>query len=143
MLTTITQSSLAELKDGLDHLAPILNSWLVTVLLDNRFGLIVAMMIIQFVMPHGTRRITRESILAWVLGTAQISIDPKYLREYRCPNCNKLLAKGNLKHKEDVLEVKCRGCSGVYLFKGEDADIIEKRSVYLQEGLIPDPDSTT
>ncbi|MBI2003534.1 MAG: Com family DNA-binding transcriptional regulator [Parcubacteria group bacterium] len=67
-------------------------------------------------------------------------IDNKYLREYRCPSCHKLLAKGQLNHRDDILEVKCRGCSTICLFKGEDAEIIEKRSGLLRQGLIPDPD---
>lgn len=104
--------------------------------------------LIQMFFPPGTRTISRKTWMenfgsifkSGFWGMLASTIPSKYLKEYRCPSCNKLLAKGNLTHKDDVLEVKCRGCSGVYLFRGEDADIIEKRSEFLKEGLIPDPD---
>lgn len=108
------------------------------VFIRNGFGAIITMVLIQFLMPHGTRRITRQALLTMMLGAMQV--DQKYLREYRCPTCHKLLAKGNLKHKDDILEVKCRGCSTICLFKGEDAEIISKRSILLKEGKIPDTD---
>ncbi len=118
---------------------------------DNFFlGILILSIaaLIQILFPPGTRTITRKAFtdnaehlfkhgLFGFLGT---TIPAKYLKEYRCPDCNKLLAKGNLKHKDDVLEVKCKGCSNIHMFTGEDADIIEKRSEYLREGLIPDPD---
>lgn len=103
--------------------------------------------LIQIFFPPGTRTISRRT---WMENFGNLlkhgfwgilsTIPAKYLKEYRCPACNKLLAKGNLIHKDDVLEVKCRGCSGVYLFRGEDAEIIEKRSELLKKGLIPDPE---
>jgi len=110
--------------------------------------IIFGALLIQFFFPPGTRSISRKTWSEnfgnfyhygfWsILG---LNIDPKYLREYRCPNCDKLLAKGSLRHKDDVLEVKCRGCSAIHMFRGEDADIIEKRSVLLREGKIPDPE---
>src|SRR3989344_4789676 len=110
------------------------------------FVLLVAVFI-QLFFPPGTRTISRrtwmenfENILKinfWIPFVSMIY--SRNLKEYRCPTCNKLLAKGSLKHKDDVLEVKCRGCSGVYLFKGENAEIIEKRSDLPEEELIPNP----
>lgn len=109
--------------------------------------IILGAVFIQIFFPPGTRTISRRTWIEnfhnlpriWsILGS--ISISPKYLKVYRCPSCHKLLAKGHLMHKDDILEVKCRGCSTICLFKGEDADILEKRSELLKEGLIPDPD---
>lgn len=80
---------------------------------------------------------------AMILGAIVSPIDPKYLREYRCPSCNKLLAKGVLADKDSVLEVKCRGCSTICLFKGEDAEIVKKRSELLKTGVIPDTEEKT
>jgi phage FluMu protein Com len=108
--------------------------------------LLVALFI-QLFFPPGTRSISRKTWienfsrlpkLLFILGS--LTVPQKYLKVYRCPSCNKLLAKGHLAHKDDILEVKCRGCSTICLFKGEDVDIIEKRSELLKEGLIPDPD---
>ena len=62
------------------------------------------------------------------------------LEEYHCPDCGKLLCKGHLVDKEDVLEVKCRNCHRLCFFSGKDADIIKKRSVLIKAGLIPDTD---
>ena len=67
-------------------------------------------------------------------------IDPKYLKEYRCPDCNKLLCKGVLTSGQSVLEVKCRNCHRLCLFTGEDAEIVSHRSVLIKQGLIPDTD---
>jgi phage FluMu protein Com len=69
-----------------------------------------------------------------------ITIDPKYLIEYRCPDCHKLLCKGSLNGSENVLEVKCRGCGKICLFQGQDAEIVLNRSVLIKHGLIPDTD---
>lgn len=109
---------------------------------------ITGAVLIQLFFPPGTRTISKRT---WAENFGSfyrygfwavfgMTIPSKYLREYRCPNCNKLLAKGKLSHKDDVLEVKCRGCSTIHMFRGEDADIIEKRSVLLREGKIPDPE---
>ena len=68
------------------------------------------------------------------------TINPKLLVEYRCHECNKLLCKGFLTGKENVLEVKCRGCGRMCLFYGEDAEIVKQRSVLIKQGLIPDTD---
>lgn len=67
-------------------------------------------------------------------------IDPKYLQEYRCDDCNKLLCKGYLSNVLSTLEVKCRGCGKICFFQGEDADIVSTRSVLIKQGLIPDTD---
>lgn len=72
------------------------------------------------------------------LGSVLQQVDRKYLREYRCPSCNKLLSKGFLRDKQSFLEVKCRGCGHLATFQGEDKEIIEVRSELLQEGSIPD-----
>lgn len=110
-------------------------------------GAFAGVLLIQLFFPKGTRTISRRLFLdnfQHLLGGVTAipgfvaGIDSKYLREYRCPTCHKLLAKGYLFHKDDVLEVKCRGCSTIHLFKGEDAEIIEKRSELLKKGLIPD-----
>lgn len=66
------------------------------------------------------------------------NIEAKYLREYRCPKCNKLLGKGHLQDKYSFLEIKCRGCSGIYTFSGEDREILKVRSKLLKKGKIPD-----
>lgn len=114
-------------------------------------GAFAGVLLIQLFFPKGTRTISRRlfienfhhlqnglmAIPGFVAG-----IDSKYLREYRCPTCHKLLAKGYLFHKDDVLEVKCRGCSTICLFKGEDAEIIQKRSELLKQGLIPDTEKS-
>lgn len=73
---------------------------------------------------------------AFVLG----SLDKKYLKEYRCPTCNKLLAKGSMSSHDDLLEVKCRGCSTICLFRGEHAEIVKERSRLIKEGIIPGDD---
>lgn len=65
-------------------------------------------------------------------------IDAKFLKEYRCKVCNKLLGKGFLADKESFLEVKCRGCGTICEFTGEDARILKTRSELLKKGLIPD-----
>jgi len=39
-------------------------------------------------------------------------------QEYRCPHCHKLLFKGLLEFSEDAVEVKCRGCGQLNVFKG-------------------------
>ena len=70
-----------------------------------------------------------------------VAIHPKYLREYRCPTCQKLLAKGIMYDNNTVLEVKCRGCHTVCIFHGEDAEIIKKRAQLIEEGklFVEDP----
>lgn len=70
-------------------------------------------------------------------------MDPKYLKEYRCQNCGKLLCKGFLKSLDDVVEVKCRGCRNICTFHGEDAEIVSARSVLIKQGLVPDTDKVT
>ena len=67
-------------------------------------------------------------------------IDSKYLTEYRCPDCHKLLCKGLLSDNASILEVKCRGCGKLAQFTGEDAHIVKERSVLIAQGLIPDTD---
>ncbi|MDP3962886.1 MAG: hypothetical protein Q8Q39_00085 [bacterium] len=42
-----------------------------------------------------------------------------FWREYRCKQCGKLLFKGILVESE--IEVKCRGCHEISVFKGENA----------------------
>jgi phage FluMu protein Com len=69
-----------------------------------------------------------------------MEIDLKSLPEYRCQTCNKLLCKGFLQGAQSALEVKCRGCGRICLFRGKDAEIIMKRSVLIGRGLIPDTD---
>lgn len=68
-------------------------------------------------------------------------MDLKYLREYHCKSCDKLLCKGVLNDKESCLEVKCRKCHTVSVFTGLDSEIIKKRSVLITQGLIPDPET--
>lgn len=63
------------------------------------------------------------------------------LKEYRCPRCNKLLCKGHFTCKEDILEVKCRGCGQLSQFLGEDAQTIEIRHELITNGLMADPES--
>lgn len=65
-------------------------------------------------------------------------VDKKYLREFRCPVDNKLLAKGYLQDSGSILEAKCKGCGTVSYFKGEDKEILITRQELLQEGKIPD-----
>ncbi|MDO8659176.1 MAG: Com family DNA-binding transcriptional regulator [Candidatus Parcubacteria bacterium] len=67
-------------------------------------------------------------------------MDTKFLREYRCKNCHRLLCKGHLSTIDDALEVKCKSCGNVCLFRGEDAEIVAKRAVLIKQGLIPDTD---
>ena len=67
-------------------------------------------------------------------------IDSKYLTEYRCQTCHKLLCKGILSDRDSLLEVKCRGCGQLCRFTGEDAHIVKKRSVLITQGLVPDTD---
>lgn len=67
-------------------------------------------------------------------------LDPKYLIEYRCPVCRKLLCKGHLTTADNILEVKCRGCGKICTFIGEDAHIVKERSVLIRQGLVPDTD---
>jgi len=69
-----------------------------------------------------------------------MEINLKALPEYRCKDCNKLLCKGYLEGAQSALEVKCRGCGGICFFRGQDAEIIMKRSVLIRQGLIPDTD---
>lgn len=65
-----------------------------------------------------------------------IKVDRRYLREYRCPTCNKLLSKGYLSDQDSYLEVKCRGCNTICLFQGEDKEIIQTRAELIKDGLI-------
>lgn len=67
-------------------------------------------------------------------------VDKKYLREYRCPSCHKLLAKGTLFALGEFLEVKCRGCHTVCVFKGEDVGIVTERARLIKEGIIKTED---
>lgn len=67
-----------------------------------------------------------------------MGIDKKYLREFRCPNDNKLLAKGFLQDSGSVLEAKCRACGQVNYFQGEEKEILKTRQVLLRQGKIPD-----
>lgn len=67
-----------------------------------------------------------------------MKVDKKYLREFRCPTDNKLLAKGFLQDMGSVLEAKCRACGLVSFFQGEDKEILKTRQVLLREGSIPD-----
>lgn len=67
-------------------------------------------------------------------------LDAKILTEYRCQQCNKLLCKGVLTGKENILEVKCKNCGMVCLFQGQDAQIVMHRSMLIKQGLIPDTD---
>lgn len=69
---------------------------------------------------------------------SMLTIDPKYLTEYRCPVDNKLLAKGFLKDSGSMLEAKCRSCGKVSIFKGEDKEILITRQELLKTGQIPD-----
>lgn len=62
------------------------------------------------------------------------------LKEFHCGKCSKLLCKGILKDKDNFLEVKCKSCGNVQLFRGPDARIIKKRSELICHGLIPDPE---
>ncbi len=62
------------------------------------------------------------------------------LKEFRCEECNKLLCKGNLVCKGNMLEIKCRGCGKMCVLDGEDADIVKTRSVLIKRGDIPDPE---
>lgn len=65
------------------------------------------------------------------------------LCEYRCKECNKLLCKGLLTDNNSILEVKCRGCGLISTFTGRDAQVIQRRSVLIKQGLIPDTDITS
>ena len=67
-------------------------------------------------------------------------VDKKYLREYRCIVCNKLLCKGRLSDGNSFLEVKCRGCGNIVMFYGDDREIVATRSTLIRKGLIPDTD---
>ncbi len=69
---------------------------------------------------------------------AMVDLDKKYLREYRCPTCNKLLGKGFLQDKNSYLEIKCRGCGNMYTFTGEDKEILTIRHELLEKGELPD-----
>jgi phage FluMu protein Com len=69
-----------------------------------------------------------------------VNIESKYLKEYRCPDCHKLLCKGFLNDRMSVLEVKCRGCGKICFFHDEDREIVSRRSVLIRQGLIPDTD---
>lgn len=62
------------------------------------------------------------------------------LCEYHCKQCGKLLCKGHLTSKDNILEVKCRGCHSLCTFTGNDADIIRLRSALIRNGGIPDPE---
>jgi len=69
-----------------------------------------------------------------------MAIDLNSLPEYRCKDCNKLLCKGYLEGAQSALEVKCRGCGRICLFRGKDAEIIMERSALIKQGLIPGTD---
>lgn len=64
------------------------------------------------------------------------TVERRYLKEYRCPSCNKLLSKGHLSTKDSYLEVKCRGCNTICLFEGEDKEIIQTRAELIKGGVI-------
>jgi phage FluMu protein Com len=70
-----------------------------------------------------------------------MDINLEFLPEYRCQTCNKLLCKGFLEGAQSALEVKCRGCGRICLFRGKDAAIIMERSVLIRQGLILDTDT--
>lgn len=72
------------------------------------------------------------------LAFGALAVDKKYLKEFRCPNDNKLLAKGFLQDAGSLLEAKCRACGQVSYFQGEDKEIIMTRKELLEEGKIPD-----
>lgn len=67
-------------------------------------------------------------------------MDKKFLREYRCKNCHRLLCKGHLSTVDDALEVKCKSCGRVCFFHGEDAEIVAQRAILIKQGLILDTD---
>lgn len=69
------------------------------------------------------------------------NINPRYLKEYRCQVCHKLLCKGLLQDSSSVLEVKCRGCGRICTFVGEDREIVKERSELIAKGLIPDTEN--
>lgn len=69
---------------------------------------------------------------------AKFIINPKLLKEYRCPACNKLLAKGIMTQKDDFLEVKCRGCKSMCHFYGEHAKVLIQRAKLIKQGVLPD-----
>ena len=73
-------------------------------------------------------------------GNCKGKMDNKFLREYRCKICKKLLCKGCLHTSNSALEVKCKGCGNICTFYGEDAEIVSKRADLMKKGLIPDTD---
>lgn len=76
--------------------------------------------------------------LPFILAGNLTGLDKKYLREYRCPACNKLLGKGFLHDKSSYLEIKCRGCGNMYTFQGEDKEVLTVRHKLLEKGILPD-----
>jgi phage FluMu protein Com len=90
-------------------------------------------------LPYNTVPLTESRVSAFI--KRDMSVDPKFLKEYRCPDCHKLLCKGFLNDKLSALEVKCRGCGRMCLFSGEDREIVKERSVLIKQGLIPDTDA--
>ena len=58
----------------------------------------------------------------------RVVTNKKELNEYRCKGCNKLLSRGILHCEEDYLEVKCRNCKRVCVYRGRDADQIKAQS---------------
>lgn len=79
-----------------------------------------------------------QASLSFIWIGKTINIDKKYLKEYRCPTCNKLLGKGYLNDKDSYLQIKCRGCGNLYMFEGEDREILKVRHKLLKTGDIED-----
>jgi len=46
---------------------------------------------------------------------------PKFLKEYRCPNCNKLFFKGDLLH--GTIEIKCKNCKQFVTVNGKNCQL--------------------
>lgn len=46
---------------------------------------------------------------------------PKFLKEYRCPNCNKLFFKGDLLH--GTIEIKCKNCKQFVTLNGKNCQL--------------------
>ena len=44
-------------------------------------------------------------------------MDHQFYKEYRCPDCHKLLFKGLLIESE--IEIKCKRCQGLKILKGD------------------------
>ncbi len=78
-------------------------------------------------------RNSRSSRSWWFLyyQSMKVVIDKKYLNEYRCKGCDKLLCKGYLQQVDNYLEVKCRNCKRVCSYGEKDAEIIRVRSVLI------------